>query len=73
MGPRTRCLHRYHDVVPLVALTAPFARGARSTNRSTAHCGHHPCRSHNVTVVMPIIPGLAQSGTPFHGSSIDCG
>jgi hypothetical protein len=36
-GPalRARCLHGYHGVAPLVALVAPFAQMARSTNRST--------------------------------------
>ena len=37
-GPvhRTHYLHGYHGVTPLVVLIAPFARMARSTNRSTA-------------------------------------
>jgi hypothetical protein len=36
-GPalQVRCLHRYHGAVPPVTLIAPFARVARSTNRST--------------------------------------
>jgi len=36
-GPvyRTHYLHGYHGAVPLMALIAPIARMARSTNRST--------------------------------------
>jgi len=34
-------LHGYHGVVPLIALIAPFARVARSTNRSTPRQGAH--------------------------------
>jgi hypothetical protein len=34
-------LHGYHGVVPLIALIAPFARVARSTNRSTPRQGDH--------------------------------
>ena len=33
---RKHYLHGYYEAVPLVALTAPFAPMARSTNRSTA-------------------------------------
>jgi hypothetical protein len=42
-GPalRTRYLHGYHGVVPLMALIAPFARATRSTNRSTPRQGDH--------------------------------
>ena len=32
---RVRYLHRYHEVVPMMALIAPFAQVARSTNQST--------------------------------------
>jgi hypothetical protein len=32
----TRYLHGYHGVVPPIALIAPYAQVARSTNRSTA-------------------------------------
>jgi hypothetical protein len=37
-GPTLRalCLHRYHEVVPLIAPIALVAPAARSTNRSTA-------------------------------------
>jgi hypothetical protein len=36
-GPtlRAHCLHRYHGAAPPIALIAPFAQVARSTNRST--------------------------------------
>jgi hypothetical protein len=34
-----RYLHRYHGVVPPIALIAPFARVTRSTNRSTPYLG----------------------------------
>jgi len=42
-GPalRVRYLHGYHGVVPQIALIAPLARMARSTNRSTPCHGHH--------------------------------
>jgi hypothetical protein len=42
-GPslRVRYLHGYHGVAPPVALIAPFARVARSTNRSTPYYGDH--------------------------------
>jgi hypothetical protein len=40
-GPalRARYLHGCHGVVPPMALIAPFARVARSTNRSTTYYG----------------------------------
>ena len=34
---RTHYLHGYHGVVPPMALFAPLAQVARSTNRSTTH------------------------------------
>jgi hypothetical protein len=42
-GPalRMRYLHRYHGVVPPMALIAPIARVTRSTNRSTPYHGDH--------------------------------
>ena len=42
-GPalRVRYLHGYHRAAPLMALIAPFARAARSTNRSTPYHGDH--------------------------------
>jgi hypothetical protein len=36
-----RYLHGYHRAAPLMALIAPFARAARSTNRSTPYHGDH--------------------------------
>jgi hypothetical protein len=38
---RVRYLHGYHGVVPPMALIAPFARVARSTNRYTPYHGDH--------------------------------
>jgi hypothetical protein len=38
---RVRYLHGYHGVLPPMALIAPFARIARSTNRSTPYHGDH--------------------------------
>ena len=35
------CLHTCHEVVPLMALIAPFARITRSTNRSMPDHGDH--------------------------------
>jgi hypothetical protein len=42
-GPalRVRYLHGYHRAAPLMALIAPFARAARSANRSTPYHGDH--------------------------------
>jgi len=42
-GPalRMRFLHGYHGVMPPIALIAPFARVARSTNRSAPYHGDH--------------------------------
>src|SRR5262249_29679924 len=42
-GPafRVRYQHGYHGVVPPIALIAPLARVARSTNRSTPYHGDH--------------------------------
>ena len=50
-GPelRVRYLHRYHEAVPPIALIAPLARVARSTNRSTLYHGDHRIPSQNVT------------------------
>jgi hypothetical protein len=42
-------LHGYHLAVPLIALIAPFARVARSTNRSTPRQGDHRIQLQNVT------------------------
>jgi hypothetical protein len=44
-----RYLHGYHGVVPPTALIAPFARVARSTNRSTPYHGITGCQLQNVT------------------------
>jgi hypothetical protein len=38
---RVHYLHGYHGVVPPMALIAPFARVARSTNRSTPDHDDH--------------------------------
>ena len=48
-GPvhRTHYLHGYHEAVPPMALIAPFAQVARSTNRSTVAA---PMSAHPVTV-----------------------
>jgi hypothetical protein len=48
-----RYLHRYHGVLPPMALIAPFARVTRSTNRSTLYHGHHRMPSQNVTAARP--------------------
>jgi hypothetical protein len=50
---RARCLHRYHGVVPLMTLIAPFAQMARSTNRSTLYHDDHLMLSQNVTAARP--------------------
>jgi hypothetical protein len=49
-----RYLHGYHGGVPPMALIAPFARVARSTNRSTHYHGDHRIPSQNVTAALPI-------------------
>jgi len=64
-GPtqRARWLHRWHGVVPSMALIAPFARAARSTDRSMPDHGDHRmpaterCRRQG-----PDMPGLRQAG-----------
>ena len=38
---RMHYLHGYHGTVPPMALIAPFAHVARSTNRSTSYYGEH--------------------------------
>jgi hypothetical protein len=46
----THYLHRYHGAVSPMALIAPFARVARSTNRSTTYYTVSRFRLHNVTI-----------------------
>jgi hypothetical protein len=48
---RMHYLHRYHAGVPPMALIAPFARVARSTNRCTPHNCDHRSQLQNVTAV----------------------
>ncbi len=52
-GPvhRTHYLHGCHGSVPPMALIAPFARVARSTNRSTFFTAITGCQLQNVTAV----------------------
>ena len=47
---REHYLHGYHEAVPLVALIAPFALMARSTNRSTTNTASTGCRLRSVTM-----------------------
>ena len=50
-GPalQVRYLHRYHGIVPPIALIALYARATRSTNRSTPYAAITGCQLHNVT------------------------
>jgi hypothetical protein len=49
-----RYLHGYHGGVPTMALIAPLARVARSTNRSTPTVATTGCQLQNVTAARPI-------------------
>ena len=54
-------LHGYHGVVPPIALIAPFARVARSTNRSTPRQGDHPESSYRTLPPTGLdMPGLSR-------------
>jgi len=60
---RTRYLHGHHGVVPPMALIAPFARVARSTNRSTPdHDDHRMPAADRYRLQGLDMPGLRQAG-----------
>jgi hypothetical protein len=52
------CLHTCHEVVPLMALIAPFARITRSTNRSMPDHDDHR---------MPATERYRPTGLIYHG------